>query len=240
MAIKGKGKTKQRPVPRAPRREPVPVPTPFLRRRWVQVTAAFVLGVLATIVMVWVTNGLRAGDDEADAAGGARERAAAATRYQQAVRSAFGTVGVVEPGVTPKVLVEMDAALDALAGGKGEVPADAERIFEQAARDAARARKELAAFDVVAAVRDRGFDPIAVTSFVSSAETLVRALDLYRRAAQLASAAATLDGPAARRVATSAAEIRDMARAELEAGWTEYLQALVAGGVPETPVPAGG
>ena len=64
MAIKGKRKPKQRPAPRAPRHVPVPVPTPPLRRTWVQLMAGFLLGVLVTVVAVWVTNDLRAGDAE--------------------------------------------------------------------------------------------------------------------------------------------------------------------------------
>ena len=64
MAIKGKKRSKQRSAPRAPRREPVALPTPFLRRRWVQLTAVFLLGILAMVVFVWVTNNLRANEAE--------------------------------------------------------------------------------------------------------------------------------------------------------------------------------
>ena len=64
MAIKGKKRSKQRSAPRAPRREPVAPPTPFLRRRWVQLTAVFLLGILGMVVFVWVTNNLRATEAE--------------------------------------------------------------------------------------------------------------------------------------------------------------------------------
>jgi hypothetical protein len=111
MAIKGKRKSKQRPAPRAPRREPVPLPTPFLRRWWVQLTAGFLVGVFATIVLVWVTNNLRADDAEAAADADAAKRRTAAVAYQQAVRGAFGQVGVVEPGIAPTVFADMNAAL---------------------------------------------------------------------------------------------------------------------------------
>ena len=62
MAIKGKKKPKQRSAPRPPRHEPVAPPTPFLHRRWVQLTAGFLVGAFAMIVLVWVTNSLRADD----------------------------------------------------------------------------------------------------------------------------------------------------------------------------------
>jgi hypothetical protein len=59
MAIKSKGKTKARPASKGPRRGPVPVPKPFAQRRWVQLTALFIAGLLAMTVFVWATNGLR-------------------------------------------------------------------------------------------------------------------------------------------------------------------------------------
>jgi len=46
MAIKGKGRTRTKQPVRAPRRGPVPVPVPFVRRRGVQVVAAFLVGAL--------------------------------------------------------------------------------------------------------------------------------------------------------------------------------------------------
>lgn len=237
MAIKGKKKPKQRSAPRPPRREPVAVPTPFLHRRWVQLTAGFLVGVLAMVVFVWVTNSLRADDAATEAADDAAKRRVAATAYQQAVRSAFGEVGVVDPGVAPTIFVEMDTALDAMAEGKP--PAGAETTFERAAADAAKARKELAAFDVTGTIADQGFDAIAAGSFTGSAETLVQVLDRYRQAADVAAAAAVAGGSDTQRLTDIAVDLRDTAREQLTQGWTEYLQALRAGGVPEAPATGG-
>jgi hypothetical protein len=237
MAIKGKRKPKPKPAPRAPRREPVALPTPFLRRTWVQLTAGFLLGAFAMLIGVWVTNNLRADDEQAATGADAAARRTAANEYRSAVRGTFGQVGVVEPGLTPTVFVEMDAAIDGVA--EGEPPASAEATFRQAARDAAAARRELAAFDVTAAVADRGFDPVAVTAFTNSAATLTRALEGFRRAAQVGAVAVILGGSESRRLAELAADLRDGARAELELGWTQYLQALRAGGIPELPAADG-
>ena len=68
MAIKGKGKTKSRSVARAPKRGPVPVPVPFVQKRWVQVTAAVIVGFLAFWLLTWVIDGLQANDEEAQRA----------------------------------------------------------------------------------------------------------------------------------------------------------------------------
>lgn len=237
MAIKGKKKPRQRSAPRAPRRTPVALPTPFLRRRWVLLTAGALAGIVAMVVLIWVTNGLRAGDvDEAADADAAAKRAAA-TAYQQAVRGAYGEVGVVDPGVAPTVFAEMDAALDALANGNP--PADAEATFRQASDDATAAREELEAFDVAGTISDRGFDAIAATSFTNSAETLVQVLDLYGQAADVAAQAVAVGGVEGERLAEIASDLRDTARAELTEAWTEYLQALRAGGVPEAPTTGG-
>lgn len=237
MAIKGKRKPKQRSVPRAPRREPVAPPTPFLRRRWVQLTAGFLVGVLAMIVFVWVTNSLRADDAEAEATGDAAKRRAAATAYQQAVRGAYGEVGVVDPGLPPTIFADMNAALDAMA--RGNPPPGAEATFQQAAADAAKARKELTAFDVSATIADQGFDAVTAATFTGSAETLEQVLDRYRQAAEVAAAAAASEGSDAQRLAGIAVDLRDTAQEQLAEGWTEYLQALRAGGVPEAPTTGG-
>ena len=237
MAIKGKGKSKQRPAPKAPRHVPVAPPTPFLRRWWVQITAGFLIGVIAMVVLVWATNTLRAGDDLAEENDQAAQRRAAALAYQQAVRGAYSQVGVVDPGVAPTIFVEMDAALDALADG--DPPHDAGEIFEQAARDAAKARTALASFDVSATVADQGFDEIAAGAFARSARTLIQVLERYRQAAQVAASASTVGGTEGERLAGVAVDLRDTARSDLVAGWTEYLQALRAAGIPEAPSSGG-
>jgi hypothetical protein len=239
MAIKGKNKSrsKQRSAPRAPRHEPITPSTPLLRRRWVVFTAGALAGVIAMVVLVWVTNSLRA--DEADVAASteASNRRAAATSYQKAVRDAFSQVGVVEQGIPPTIFADMDSALDALA--KGQPPADAKDTFVQAADDASKAGKDLASFDVAAAVRDQGFDPGAIVAFTGSANTLTGVFDLYRQSARVAASAVAVEGPEGQRLADVAVDLRDTARGDLIAGWTRYLQALQSGGIAEA-LPGGG
>lgn len=239
MAIKGKNKSrsKQRSAPRAPRHEPVTPPTPLLRRRWVLLVAGALAGVIAVIVLVWVTNNLRADEAESEAGADASRRRAAATSYQRTVRAAFSQVGVVEPGIPPTIFADMDAALDAFA--KGKPPPDAAGIFAQAADDAAKAGEDLASFDVADAVRDQGFDPVAAVAFTGSANTLTGVLDLYRQAARVAASAVGVDGAEGQRLADVAVDLRDSARGDLIAGWTRYLQALQAAGIPE-PLAGGG
>ena len=234
MAIKGKKKSKQRSAPRAHRHAPVTPPTPLLRRWWFQAGAGALVGAFVVLVLVWVTNNLRADEESANEGVDASRRVAAATAYQEAVRGAYSQVGVVEPGLAPTIFADMNAALDALANGKA--PSDATKTFRQAADDAATASKELAAFDVVGTVRDGGFaDPIATASFTGSAKALTRVFNLYRQSARVAISAAAVEGAEGARLTDVAVDLREAARAELVQGWAQYLQALGAGGIPELP-----
>lgn len=239
MAIKGKnkGKSKQRSAPRSPRHEPVAPPTLLLQRRWLLLAAGAFAGVLAMVVLVWVTNNLRADEAAIEAGAEASQRRVAATAYQQAVRDAYSQVGVVQPGLPPTIFADMDPALDALA--KGKPPTGAEKIFLQAAGDAAKASKDLVAFDVAEAIRDQGFDEVAASSFTGSAKTLTGVLDLYRQAARVAASAVSVGGAEQERLADVAVDLRDTARGELIGGWTRYLQTLQAGGIPEAPAGGG-
>ncbi|MDH4113254.1 MAG: hypothetical protein OEV60_11355, partial [Actinomycetota bacterium] len=218
---------------RPPKREPVAVPTPFLRRRWVQVTAGFLVGVLSMMLGLWVTNNLREADAQSDADARAADRLAAATAYQQAVRSAYGKVGVVDPGVPPTILAEMNAALDALA--KGNAQSGVEDVFARAAADAGKARKELAGFDIASTVADQGFNAVSAAAYTGSAATLIQVLAQYRQAALIAASATAVGGPEGERLTDVAVELRDTAQAQLIQGWTTYLQALEAGGRAEGP-----
>jgi hypothetical protein len=67
----------------------------------------------------------------------------------------------------------------------------------------------------------------------------VQVLDRYRQAAEVAAAAAVAGGSDAQRLTDIAVDLRDTAREQLTQGWTEYLQALRAGGVPEAPTTGG-
>ena len=104
MAIKGKSRTKSRPkqVARAPRREPVVVKPPLFQRRWLQLTAAFILGVLAMSIVVWVSHGVHRQRAE-----GRRRRpppsvAAAARAGRAPSRARFAKVGTAtQQGLPP-------------------------------------------------------------------------------------------------------------------------------------------
>ena len=133
--------------------------------RWVQLTAGFLVGVFAVIVLVWVTNSLRASDAETRQANDAAQRRprrhgvpAGGARRVQSGRGRRARAS--RPRSSPRWTRRSTPA------AKGDPPADAEAIFEQAAADAAEARQ--GARDASTSPppsRDQGFDAVAVTSF---------------------------------------------------------------------------
>ena len=178
-----------------------------------------------------MTNALRAGDAEAEAGARAADRLAAATEYQRAVQEAFGTVGVVNPGVPPTVFLEMDAALDQLA--KGKAAADAEATFESSPRTPRRPRSHSRRSTSRRPCGTADLDALQATAFTGSAAQLRQALDLYGKAADVAAVAAAAGSAEGERLARVAVQLRNSAWTQLSEGWNLYLTALRAGGAGE-------
>ena len=234
MAIKSKKRrSKPKQVARAPRREPVEVPTPFLARRWVQLVAAALVGLFAMMLFIWVSNGLRSNDAESKAADAAAAKRKAATGYQDAVDGAFGTIGVVNPGVTPAVFPDMLATLQKMQ--KGTTPDDAASVFDDAAAGAVDATKTIVKFNVADAIRDQGFDSTEATVFTSSAQQLSLALGQFQHCAEVSGDAAAATGSQAADLLTIAQGLCDAAQAQLSQAWGDYQAALAAAGIVVAP-----
>jgi hypothetical protein len=238
MAIKGKSKAKSkaRPATRAPRREPVVVKPPLLQRRRVQVAGAFVLGIVAALLVVWVTNGLRQNRVDAQAADDASSRRVAATAWQRQVEAEMSTVGTVQQGLSPVVFPAMNAAIDAMK--RGTVPPTAAETFRSASRDGAAAVKSLTDFDLAGTIGDQGFDVGQALAFTDSRDRLINALILYQRAAEVGALAAEETGAQQDALTKTADELRSNANTEFQQAWITYGEALVAGGI-NNGIPAG-
>jgi hypothetical protein len=235
MAIKSKskGRSKPRQVARAPRREPVPVPTPFIQRRWVQALATFLLGVLAVMLLVWVTNGLRQNDAESTAAAAAATKRKAASAYQTAVEGAFGSIGVVNQGVPPSVFPQLQDTLKQMA--KGDVPKSAAEIAGKAASDAKATETSVGDFDVASAIAGQGFNETEASAFTGSSQQLILSMQLSQRCAEVAKAAATGSGAETDNLTGVAQGLCDSAQSQLTQGWANYLVALRTAGIVEAP-----
>ncbi len=247
MAIKGKGKTKPRQAAKAPRRGPVAVPTPFVRRRWVQVTAAVTVGVLGAMFVIWITNALRAqGEDDRLA----RERVSqqeALTQWQATVNGQLGTVGQIQDPLPPSVAPQLAAALADIA--KGEKPAlDADQLATTR-DDLEAAAKALEDFDLAGTVRDRGFGA-EVESLITGRTEFVEGLKLIEQAAALAALALEAldagDQALAEDLAKEGTSLHEAGNRLIADAWRKYQNVLtlvglrqpsgaLTGGVPALP-----
>ena len=228
MAIKGKGKTKGRQPARAPRRAPVEVKPPLSQRRWVQVSIAFVAGILAMMLVIWITNGLRQqrADDEAATEASAATRGRAAVEEpggRRARRGRHDVAGRAAGRCSPTSRTTIAALQD------GDVPDGAEASCNEAQDDAASAAEPLEAFALSDEVRDIGMDEGQVSWFLNSQ---VR----YRAGARAVRAGGRHRGARRGRRGRSARGDRRLGgrhrgaapRRRSRTGWTDYQNALAS------------
>jgi hypothetical protein len=235
MAIKSKGKPKQRSVARGPRRGPVPVPKPIVQRRWVQLIAVFVVGLFAMTVFVWATNGLRTDRAGNQAAQDLATRQAALGKWKAVVESQISAVGQLKGDVPPIVASDIGAAVQALA--KGNDPNAKPQDLRSSADELGKVAKAIEDFDLAGTITQQGFDAAAATALTSSKAELSSALRLYEQAARLAALSMAADGKARTDIANSAQAIEAQAQSLMESGWIKYSSVLAqnqlsAGGTP--------
>ncbi len=249
MAIKGKSKPKSKPrsAPRAPRREVVEVPTPFFLRRWVQVTGALILGILLTMFVVWVGNGLHA-----DSVKNQKKAAAAALTAKQAkqrvavqtwkgtVDTAIAKIGTAPQGPgNPTVFTALTSAVQGLT--QGNAPAGSGKTLKDAQTNAQAAHDALKAVDLVnTIISGKGFDVAAANYLLNSQTKMALGLDLYREAAAVGATALAASGTQRTDLATEANTLLASAAAIFNEGWSDLQQAEGGAGIPVTQVPPSG
>jgi hypothetical protein len=234
MAIKGKGRTRGRQPARAPRRAPIEVKPPFFVRRWVQASIAFVAGFLVMMLVVWITNGLRQQRADDKAATEASEQRTAGQNWKTQVEGALGKVGTLSPGASPALFPDLTTLITGLQAG--DLPDGAAKSLKQARSDAKGAIDPLRSYDLTAHVRDIGMNEGQVSWFLNSKARIVQALELYSLAA--AQARLAIAAPADQRaaIADAAAAVRDKATETLQAGWSDYQNALGSVQIFDSPL----
>lgn len=232
MAIKGKGRTRARQPVRAPRRAPVPVPVPFARRRWIQLTAAFVAGLLVFLGGVWLTNGLRkeraAEEDRTEAL----QRRQAGSAWNQLVTTEAGKIGTVQEGRPPVILPDVRSTIEALRRGE---PKDAARQLQRSADRAEGVATAIGEFDLTGTIRDKGFDQPAVLRFLSARDELVTAIELSREAALLGVVATRLEGGERKDVLERAGSLLARADTAVTRFFEDQTEAMAAAGLARQP-----
>lgn len=191
------------------------------------------VGILAMSAFVWLMNGLRRNDAEAAATGAAADRRTAAAAYQSMVQGAFGALGTLQPGLPPAPFPEMQQALTQMSQGK--TPQGVDEVFQQAAKDAKATAATVSGYEVGGTIADKGFNQLEAAAFTNSAQGMVLALQLYQQCADVAGAAADPGNDPGADLTKVATGLCTSAQAQLNQAWTDYMAALRAGGVSETP-----
>lgn len=244
MTIKGKGRTRPRQVAKAPRREPVVVKPRLWRRTWVQLTGTFVLGILATVLVMVVVNRLRTEGDNSDQAAKSARKTTMLSGWQAAVDGAFGTVGNVNQNKPPDVLPDLVSTLKKLLSGT--VPDGAAATLDQEAGLAATAADQLEGFKAPDEIRAASaFDRFETLRILDAQDGFTLTLRLYARSAILAAAAARAEGVQIKSLADQAEELRKLASSTLESAYGGYEELLIQAGLislvpPAATVPVGG
>jgi hypothetical protein len=212
------------------------VKPPFFLRRWVQVSLAFVGGLLLMILVVWVTNGLRQQRADDRAATEASEQRAAGQKWKSQVEGALGKVGTLSPGAPPAVFLELASTISGIQ--KNKVPDGAMATLKTAQDNAKLAVDPLKDYDLSGQVGGIGMNAEQVSWFLNSQTRIVQALDLYEQAA--ANAALAIAAPDDQRVAIAdaAAAIQDTASEILQEGWADYQNALGSVAIFDSPLPS--
>jgi hypothetical protein len=235
VAIKGKGKTKNRPPARAPRRAPVEVPTPFAQRRWVQFTAALLIGAGIVWFLIWLTNGIRQGNADEQEAAAQVERRRAVQGWKELVEAEIAKVGALgAAGAPPSVAVELGPAIEALADGGQDVAA-----VEDLAERLAASADQLGGFELGPAIRGKGFDVGEANALTNSQARLIAAFRAYASAARLTVAAAAVPSADREAVLDEARVLSDLAGSTLQDAWNEFRIGLEAAGLSPADAGAG-
>ncbi len=226
MAIKGKGKTKPKQVTRGPKPTYVQVKPSLLMRKWVHVTAAFLVGIGAVLFTFWVVDSLRSSNREADLRSvRARERAAM-SEVKARTDAALQPVGQAQPPSGFSYFPDLTKALDDF--GKGKIgPGLLAKTAASAGGAAQGAQKTIEAIDATKILGGKGFPQLLIAYSLSAKARMSQALQLTQRAAEVVERAAKTPGGERRQLLVTAKGIQETASAVFADGYDDYVQAQV-------------
>jgi hypothetical protein len=237
MAIKGKGKTKSRPAPRAPRPAPVARKPPFFLRRWVQFVGGVLLGMGVVMLVVWATNGVRDNDAEEAAAAKAADVRRVVGEWQTTVDGVIAKIGSPGGGAgSVTVFPALSASVATLdKNGKDPKAGDTATAAIGLADEAATT---LGGVDLPTLIRDKGLE-LATTNYVlNSKARMLDGIVLYGRVAKMVKTAVTADDPAVTEVSIADAKaLLPIATRIFNEGYSDYSEALAGAGLLQ---PSGG
>jgi hypothetical protein len=244
MAIKGKSKGRAaKAVTRGPKPVYQPVKKPLLAKRefWLVIGTILGVAIAAGLVVGFIAERNSSEQDELE-----QRMAAAASAFQGELEPILTTVGQPRAPSGFDAFAELGAAVASLEGEKPQEPADPEALTQTAADTAASAKvalEALEAIDETSLIRGRGFSEEFVLYIINSKANLVRAMILYREAAQLLELAADAEGAQRAELALRTRGVLDSANEIFARGYAEYVEAQTKAGVftpSALPAPTGG
>jgi hypothetical protein len=234
MAIKGKGKTKPKRAPRAPRHEPVPVKPPFARRRWVRATATFLAGLLAMSVVWWAWENLdQQRNTKEQATNQGLQRDALTAWGKGNLEPTLTSVGQLQGGGAPQVATNVGTALDALA--KGDDPGVTADELTTLADQLDKAADKLDKFALSDTIASKGFDQAQVDVITIVQSEMVAGLRSLAVAARL-TAQIVADPTLEKTLGDTAKAAYDNGQALILRAWNSYTNISAAAGIPLQPV----
>ena len=239
MAIKGKSKGRSaRSVTRGPKPVYTPVKKPLLAKKEFWLVVAGVLG--AAIVFGLVAGFIAQRNASAQDDLEARMRASM-SRYQGDVESVLSQIGQASPPSGFDAFPDFTQAMSDAASGTPATPGSP--TLQQAAGDAVdKAKSALNAFDQIEEqklIEGKGFSRDFVLYLIGSKENFVRAMELYRRAAELAILGEQAQGSQGQDLLAQAAAITNIANDTFSRAYADYVEAQTEAGTfsPPAPVP---
>lgn len=240
MAIKGKGKTKTKQVTRAPRSSYTPPPVPLFAKRWVQVTAAFVVGILVVAFVAWIRGNLKASsDDRAERQQQSRERTAMQA-YQGQIDPVLTQVGTAQ-GPSFQAFPRLGQTIDAYENGDAGAD-EATQAASDTERTAVKVSAALKEIDTAKLVSGKDLPQAFVSDVIASKTTMSQGIELYRQSAHLFAMALETSGQQQEDLLASAKDVNATATEVFLDGYSDYLAAQVSAGTyqPQQPGIPGG
>jgi hypothetical protein len=240
MAIKGKGKTKSRQPPRAPRHEPVVVKKPFAQRGWVRGLVLFLCGVLVLSVTWWAYEGIDKQRNASKAASAQAQQREAVSAWKVNLEGALSSVGQVQGGATPQIAADVGTAITNL--GKGtDAGVTADQLTSEA-DNLEKAATTLAKFKLTDTVADHGFDETQTDLITTIQPEITAGLRSLAVAARLTAMA--MQDPANADDLLAEAKTANTSGQDLIArGWSSYTNISTLAGLPppvQQPIGSGG
>ena len=239
MAIKGKSKGRTaKAVTRGPKPVYQPVKKPLLAKREFWLVIGTILGVALVVGLVagFIIERNSTEQDDLEQ----RMRAAVNT-YRGELEPILTTIGQARAPSGFDAFTEFGTAVADLEAETPQARVDSKALEQTAADTLASAKTALEALqeiDETALIKGKGFSEDFVVYLINSKGNLVRAMVLYREAAQMLELAAGAEGARAE-LAVRTQGILNVANEIFARGYADYVEAQTKAGVftPSAPVP---